>query len=108
LPRSTGATDRPGKFADRAIPALIQRMHEFAGGSLVLTAKLAGGASMFSVSAAANIGQQNIESCEQILSELRIPILARHCGGEKGRRMSLNTTNGIVRIEIVGQDAIEL
>jgi chemotaxis protein CheD len=108
LPRSNGATDRPGKFADQAIPTLIRKMHEFAGSSLVLTAKLAGGASMFSAPAGANIGQQNVESCEHVLSELRIPIIARHCGGEKGRRMALNTANGRVRIEIVGQDAIEL
>ena len=78
------------------------------GLQLKLTAKMAGGASMFSTTVAANIGLQNIESCEKLLGELGIPILARHCGGEQGRRMSLDTANGKVVIEIVGQDPIEL
>ncbi len=63
---------------------------------------------MFSTTVAANIGLQNIDSCEQLLRDLRIPILAKHCGGEQGRRMTLDAGNGIVLIEIVGQDPIEL
>jgi chemotaxis protein CheD len=108
LPRNRGPTDRPGKFVDTAIPTLIERMEELAGGALKLTAKIAGGASMFPTTVAANIGLQNIESCERILGELQIPIVARHCGGKQGRRMSLNTTNGTVLIEIVGEDPIKL
>ena len=45
---------------------------------------------------------------EQLLGELGIPIVAKHCGGKQGRRMSLNTANGKVVIEIVGQGPIEL
>ena len=108
LPDSRGKVDRPGKFVDTAIPALIEQMEQHAGQRLTLTAKIAGGASMFSTKVAANIGLQNIESCEQLLHDLRIPILAKHCGGEQGRRMTLDTGNGIVLIEIVGQDPIEL
>ncbi len=108
LPDSRGKVDRPGKFVDTAIPALIEQMEHLGGQRLTLTAKIAGGASMFSTTVAANIGLQNIESCEQLLRNLRIPILAKHCGGEQGRRMTLDTENGIVLIEIVGQDPIEL
>ena len=108
LPRAQGETDRPGKFVDTAIPTLIGGMQKLAGGELKLTAKMAGGASMFSTTLAANIGLQNMESCEQLLGELGIPIVARDCGGKQGRRMSLNTANGKVVIEIVGKDPIEL
>ena len=101
-------TDRPGKFVDTAIPALIEEMEKLAGGKLNLIAKVAGGANMFTTTVAASIGLQNIESCEQLLAELRIPIVARHCGGAQGRRMSLNTADGNVMIEIVGRDPIEL
>ena len=83
-------------------------MEDLAGQKLRLTAKIAGGASMFTTTLAASIGLQNIETCEKLLSELRIPIVARHCGGEQGRRMTLNTQSGDVIIEIVGQDPIEL
>jgi chemotaxis protein CheD len=108
LPTARGRTDRPGKFVDTAIPTLIDKMEQMAGVKLTLTAKMAGGASMFTTTVAASIGLQNIESCEQMLGDLGIRIVAKHCGGEKGRRMLLDTANGKVVIEIAGEDPIEL
>jgi chemotaxis protein CheD len=108
LPSARGQINWPGKFVDTAIPLLIERMQQLVDGKLSVTAKLAGGASMFSTTVAANIGLQNIDSCEHMLGELGIPIVARHCGGEQGRRMSLNTASGSVVIEVVGQKSIEL
>ncbi len=108
LPDSRGKTDHPGKFIDTAIPTLIQEMEDLAGQKLRLTAILAGGASMFSKNIAAGIGLRNIQSCERKLSELRIPITAKDCGGEQGRRMTFDTASGKVVIEIVGQEPIEL
>jgi chemotaxis protein CheD len=107
LPTSRGRVDRPGKFVDTAIPALIAEMQSLASQPLRLTAKVAGGASMFA-GGAANIGQLNLESCEQQLTQLRIPILARHCGGQQGRRMTLDTATGKVTITIVGEQPLEL
>ena len=63
---------------------------------------------MFSTNAAARVGEQNIEACESLLGQLGIPIVAKHCGGSQGRRVSLDTADGTVRIEIVGQDSIEI
>ena len=108
LPEATASTDRPGKFVDTAIPALIEKMSALARSELRLSAKIAGGASMFKTTVAANIGERNVKVCEAVLRERGIVILARHCGGNQGRRMCLHTDNGKVRIEIVGQDAIEL
>ena len=45
---------------------------------------------------------------EKLLNELGIPLVGRHCGGEQGRRMSLDTATGVITIEIVGSDPIEL
>jgi chemotaxis protein CheD len=108
LPYARGKTETPGKFVDTAIPALIEGLRKITRGNLRLSAKIAGGASMFKTTAAANIGQQNIEACESLLKELGIPIVARHCGGGQGRRMTLDSAAGKVLIEIVGQDPIEL
>jgi chemotaxis protein CheD len=83
-------------------------MEALAGVQLKLTAKLAGGASMFSATPAAHIGQQNLMSCERLLKDLGIPIAAQHCGGGQGRRMSLDTGSGRVVIELAGQKPIEL
>jgi chemotaxis protein CheD len=108
LPDSRGRHNVPGKFVDTAIPTLVQQMETLAGDTLRLTAKIAGGASMFTTSSARNIGRQNIEASERLLAKLKIPIVARHCGGEQGRRMSLDIKTGRVLIEIVGSAPIEL
>ena len=61
---------------------------------------------MFPASVANTIGMQNIASCERLLATLGIPIVARHCGGEQGRRMSLDTTDGKVMAMVAyGDDA---
>ncbi len=108
LPDAHGPTATPGKFADTAIPELIRQLAQMTSRKLCLTAKIAGGANMFKTTAAKNIGLLNIEACENILRELRVPIIARHCGGGQGRRMTLKTADGKVVIEIVGQMPVEL
>ena len=109
LPSARGAVDHPGKYADTAIPALIADLERRLGTTKVrprLTAKLAGGASMFQVNpeanSALNIGQRNQEAIELVLAELRIPILARDLGGTTGRRLTLDTASGIVAIKVPG------
>lgn len=108
LPEAPGETDRPGKFVDTAIPALVERMRKAAGGELQLIAKIAGGASMFNASEVTKIGLQNTVSCERHLGDLGIPIVGRHCGGKQGRRMLFCSVTGRVVIEIAGRPPIEL
>lgn len=108
LPNSNGKSELPAKFVDTAIPALIEQMETVAGSCPRLVAKIAGGANMFASRSPAPIGLQNIEVAEKLLKELRIPIVARNLGGEKGRRMRFNTESGRVTIEVVGADTVEL
>lgn len=108
LPESRGTEDRPGKYVNTAIPTLIEEIEKLVKGDLTLRAKIAGGATMFSTDATASIGRQNINKCEEVLSRLGIPIVARHCGGEHGRRMSLDAASGNVVVEIAGQPPVEL
>lgn len=108
LPSARGAIDHPGKYADTAIPALVAEFERRLGprARTRLTAKLAGGASMFQVDAPAdstlNIGRRNQEAIESILDALKIPILARDLGGTAGRRLTLDTVSGIVAIKVPG------
>jgi len=110
LPDSQGREGIPGKFADTAVPAMLRQMQQLAAGeALRPCAKIAGGANMFTASAGANtIGEQNIRAVERVLGALRIPVIARDCGGEQGRRMTLDTTTGVVTIEIVGAQNLML
>jgi chemotaxis protein CheD len=106
LPASNGKTGQPGKYADMAIPEMIRMLREISGRDrLLLQAKIAGGANMFATAGNQTVGEMNQTAVEQLLEELRIPILGRHLGGEQGRRMSLDVATGIVTIEIVGSES---
>jgi chemotaxis protein CheD len=116
LPEARGVLDHPGKYADTAIPGMILDFERRFGGNakLRLVAKLVGGASMFRLqsvngpNSGLNIGQRNQEAIEQILAELRIPILARDLGGETGRRMTLDTASGMITIRVPGGEEYEI
>ena len=116
LPTAHGNIDHPGKYADTAIPALIVDLDRRLGGKARprLIAKLVGGANMFQMdpgvreNSGLNIGRRNQEAIEQILNTLTIPIIARDVGGSAGRRLTLDTTSGVVTIRVPGGTDYEL
>jgi chemotaxis protein CheD len=100
LPDSRGETTLPGKFADTAVPHLIERIVVKGGMRANLVARIAGGANMFNViSKAQNVGEKNQEAVISILKRMEIPILSEDLGGTKGRRMTLDTQTGEIRVE---------
>jgi chemotaxis protein CheD len=86
LPECPGSTSRPGKYADRAIPLLIKEMEENGSKRSGITARMAGGATMFETfSAGINIGQRNSEKIRTLLSKEDISIVSEDVGGKIGR-----------------------
>jgi chemotaxis protein CheD len=112
MPDSTGREVSLGKYADTAIPETIRQIALMARGlKLSLTAKIAGGANMFShvsPNSTNSIGEQNIVAVEKALALHHIPILARHLGGVAGRRMIVEIDTGVVQIHVVGQAVVLL
>ena len=78
LPDSRGSTDHLGKFADTAIPGMIEDLDGLRGRKVSgrLVAKIVGGASMFQAGPVMNIGRMNRDAVDQILADLGIPVLA--------------------------------
>lgn len=112
LPDSTAfhGEKKPGKFADLAIPSLIEEMR-LLGARGNMTAKIAGGASMFKdkkTSSQMQIGQRNIEAVKRILLELDIPILGEHTGDHIGRSMLFDLEKQTVLIRTANRDYIGL
>ncbi len=108
LPESRGRAGPPGKFADTAIPEMIRLIEVNGGNVRNVNAKIAGGANMLDLNAATTIGDQNQETIRRILSEMRIPIIAEHCGGVQGRRMTFYPSTGRLAIDVVGGETIEI
>ena len=108
LPDSRGRTGPPAKYVDTAIPELIRCIELECGQAPRLTAKVAGGANMLGSQTEKTIGEQNLETIRLLLRELRIPIIAQHCGGAQGRRMTFYPSTGRVTIELVGGDSVDI
>lgn len=98
------------KFADLAIPKMVGELkHKSGNGHLV--AKIAGGASMFQLQGevrSQNIGERNIQSVEQILAELNIPVVAKHVGGNMGRSLFVDLETLVVSVKMVNRELYEL
>ena len=104
LPASTvthGAV-QIARFADTAIPKLVQQMVARGATKRVLTAKIAGGARMFASannSSLSNIGQRNVQAVKEALAKQGIPIIAEDTGKDYGRTLFFNTEDGIMHIK---------
>lgn len=99
------------KYADTAIPLLLERMKETGANVSQLSAKLAGGAQMFTFSSNSDvmrIGPRNVEACKQQLSHYKIPILAEDTGGNFGRTIEIDASTGVLMIRTVQQGTKEV
>ena len=106
LPDSTGFSDTSKwpKFADLAIPRVVDEM---SGDPSDLVAKIAGGASLFNFSSqnkTLQIGKRNIDMVKKQLEELNIPILCEHIGGNSGRTMKVDLENFDVADRLVNRE----
>lgn len=89
LPDSAGRTDRPGKYADTAIPLLIGELETLGCKKRSLAAKMAGGACMFEYFGAnLNIGERNIQKVRSILDSSGIRLVSEDVGGKVGRSVT--------------------
>lgn len=95
LPDSAGRKDRPGKYADSAIPLLIKELNALGSKNRSLIAKMAGGACMFEYFGTnLNIGERNAERVRAILKEHNIPLKKEDVGGKVGRSVMFYPANG--------------
>jgi chemotaxis protein CheD len=110
LPARNGDTlQKESKYADTGIPVMINQMVNVAGAQrLSLTAKIFGGASMFSVeNPLFDIGKRNEDEVRRILREKGIKILSCKTGGSKGYQIALDTNTGKITCRIFGEASKE-
>ncbi|MNZ87112.1 Chemoreceptor glutamine deamidase CheD [compost metagenome] len=92
------------KYADTAIPELLNRMAALGAQQQRLKAKMAGGAQMFAMSGQSDslrIGPRNVESCLEMMNRYQIPVVAQDTGGNFGRTIEFDSSNGVLYIRSV-------
>ena len=94
LPAAPGPdADQPGKYADLAVPAIIEDLVGLGAGRARPEAVMVGGAAMFSLGGSGqDIGQRNAEAVRTVLDGLRIPVRATDTGGSKGRTIRIEVS----------------
>jgi chemotaxis protein CheD len=111
LPASeSGSGESVGKFADSAVPALIEQM--IASGALRsrLQAVLVGGAHMFGrgPTTSLDIGRRNEEAAREALTLAGLAVSAAATGGNKGRTVRVYVDSGLVTVKEPGVPQVEL
>ena len=99
------------KYADTAIPKLVQDMERDGAQRGRIVAKIAGGSMMFKIaenSVMGEIGKNNIKKVREVLAEMGIRILAEDVGGDYGRTIDFYAEDGRLRVKSLGKPEIIL
>lgn len=109
LPDSTinkvKATEKPGYFADTAIPALLAQMAALGcdkrGKGIIV--KLCGGANVMDTNDTFQIGKRNALSIKKILWSYGMGAIAEDLGGNYSRTVSISVSAGLVTLSSPGK-----
>lgn len=96
----------PAKFADTAIPLLVEKIEKLGGERKQLVIKIAGGAQMFASSCPderLSIGLKNIAAVEAVCDKMGYRIAAKVVGGNTGKSVILDLNNGIVQVRTLSE-----
>jgi chemotaxis protein CheD len=97
----------PKKYANTAIPLLIEELKKCGSDVPSLVAKVIGGASMFNMgvnSVMGDIGRKNIQKTKEVLQSFAIPIIGEDTGGDYGRTIDFFSSDGSVKVKSIGRE----
>ena len=108
LPESREGSTELGKFADLAVPELIDRVRQASATRGRLEAVIAGGARMFELGSELDIGARNEAAVRAALSQARITVVAAATGGHRGRTVRVLAGDGTVTVREAGGETTTL
>jgi chemotaxis protein CheD len=94
----------PAKSPHTAVPRLLELMADRGASSRRITARLAGGASMFAALAppgTIQMGERNVVASRQVLHIHNLPLVGESVGGDFGRTVRLDCGDGILEVRSV-------
>ena len=92
------------KSPQTAVPRLLELMAERGASRRRVTTRLVGGASMFaalSPPGTIQMGERNVVASRQVLHTLGIPLVGEAVGGDYGRTVRLDVSNGTLEVRSV-------
>lgn len=102
MPNWNGSGLASPKFGNIAIEKLVNSMFYLGSRREDLVAKVFGGASVLNTEDCVfNIGERNIVVQNNMLADLRIEVVAKSLGGDRGRKLIFNTFTGVVKMKFV-------
>ncbi len=108
LPKNNGKGSDE-KYADTAIPMLVQKMIKQGCKKEFMSAKIAGGASMFKFNSSAslsNIGDNNVTTTKEVLQNNGIQVVAEDIGGNVGRVIDFFLEDGRMKVKAAGKEQL--
>jgi chemotaxis protein CheD len=110
--KMTGGREAPaGKFADSAVPAMLEELRKLRVKPEDLYAVLVGGATMFGHSKGsklAGVGDRNAEASREVLGKFGIGVASEDVGGTNGRSVQVSVGDGKVISKSGMEEAHEL
>jgi chemotaxis protein CheD len=112
LPACSPGREPTPKFADVAVPELLENLKKMGANPLHLEIKLVGGAHMSPAAAPGmqlmRIGDRNIDAVKAQLKQLGLKAIAEDLGGNNGRTVRLDVESGRVTVVTAGTDKTNL
>ena len=107
LPTSQDPAVNPEKYADSGISLLVKKLLKEGANKDFISAKIAGGASMFKFEsniALGKIGERNIEETKATLKKFGISLVAEDVGGNNGRVVDFFLEDGRMKVKAAGEE----
>ena len=112
LPDSGGKTGVvAGKFADTALPFLLEEMGKLGASKGRMLVKISGGAQMSLAAGSSGIfktGERNLEATRIAVTKIGLRIAAANVGGHSGRTLRLYVESGRVTVTTAGTEIKDL
>ncbi len=111
LPVMKLQSSSPKKYADSAIPMLIEELEAMGITGNELKAKIVGGATMFKLSPnslMSEIGRNNISKVKDVLAEFGIEVIGEDTGGDYGRTIDFFVGTGEVKVKSINRNEVVL
>ncbi len=102
LPESGTATGPAGKFADLAVPALLDLVRRAGARRERIETALVGGARMFAMGGGLDIGARNEAAVREALRAHNLTVRVAETGGNSGRTVRVYVSDGIINVHQAG------